>query len=294
MPTPQKRPALAARRKAMGYSQEGLAESVGVDRSTVARWEQGRTEPYPEHRSGLAKALGVDYHELDRLISAAPPTRHTSDVFSIAVASAQEDSDEAGELARRVAASDVGDATLTYLESGFDDLACRYQFEHPSRILLEINQSLSNVGKLLDARKTLHEHRRLLLVGGWLSLLGATVLIDLKRDRAASTYLATAMSLAEQAENPEIIAWCYETRAWQALTSGDFRMAVDLSRAAQSFAPHGSSIMIQAAAQEGRGWARLGSRGDTYRAIGRVQKMASSLSDPTRPEHHYRDRKSVV
>ncbi|MBL7502452.1 helix-turn-helix transcriptional regulator [Frankia sp. CNm7] len=298
MPTPQKRSALAARRKAMGYSQEDLAEAVGVDRSTVARWEQGKTEPYPENRSELARALNVDYEELDRLIQAeaAPtlrPVPHVSPVgkreaaFSAAGA-LWRDPEEAEELARRVAASDVGDSTLTSLESGFDDLACQYQFEPPSLLLLEINRVLDHVAGLMDSRKKLHEHRRLLLVGGWTSLLGATVLIDLERDRAASTYLSTALSLAEQAENPEIIAWCYETRAWQALTSSQFRIAVELSRAARSFAPRGSSIAIQAAAQEGRGWARLGSREETYRAIDRVQKMASSLNDPARPEHHYR------
>lgn len=298
MPTHSRRFALIAQRKAMGYSQESLAEAAGVDQSTVARWEQGKTNPYPEHRNRLAKALNIDYDELDRLIrvdTASSPKSATDSLPAESgktaldiVGATREDSEEAAELARRVIASDVGDSTLTYLESQFDDLACRYQFEPPDRLLAEVNRGLRSVGKLLDSRKTLYEHRRLLLVGGWMSLLGATVLIDLERHRTASTYLSTAISLAEQAENPEIIAWCYETRAWQALTSNDFRMAVDLSRAAQSFAPRGSSVAIQAAAQEGRGWARLGARKDTYSAIDQIQKMTASLEDPARPEHHYR------
>jgi transcriptional regulator with XRE-family HTH domain/tetratricopeptide (TPR) repeat protein len=52
----------------MGYSQEGLAAVIGVERSTVARWEQGRTDPKPENRAELARALDVDLNELDRLI----------------------------------------------------------------------------------------------------------------------------------------------------------------------------------------------------------------------------------
>ncbi len=36
---PVKRQRFAARRKAVGFSQEQLAERLSIDRSTVARWE---------------------------------------------------------------------------------------------------------------------------------------------------------------------------------------------------------------------------------------------------------------
>jgi transcriptional regulator with XRE-family HTH domain len=42
---PVKRGRFAARRKAVGFSQEQLTERVSVDRSTVVRWESGETEP---------------------------------------------------------------------------------------------------------------------------------------------------------------------------------------------------------------------------------------------------------
>lgn len=61
-----KRHRLAERRKSVGLSQESLAEKIGVDRSTVVRWERGETHPHPWHRPRLARVLAVSIEELDR------------------------------------------------------------------------------------------------------------------------------------------------------------------------------------------------------------------------------------
>ncbi|WP_229360121.1 helix-turn-helix transcriptional regulator [Streptomyces albidoflavus] len=58
---------LAERRRAVGYSQETLAHLLGVDRTTVGRWESGRVFPQPPQRRGLANALGLSLDELDCL-----------------------------------------------------------------------------------------------------------------------------------------------------------------------------------------------------------------------------------
>src|SRR5215831_3925521 len=66
---PAKRQRLAARRKAAGFSQEQLAERLGIDRSTVARWESGETEPQPWIRPLLARVLQISLDQLDRLLA---------------------------------------------------------------------------------------------------------------------------------------------------------------------------------------------------------------------------------
>ncbi|MEV6966580.1 tetratricopeptide repeat protein [Hamadaea sp. NPDC051192] len=68
-----KRRALAERRKTMGFSQEDLAAELGVDRTTVIRWESGETEPQPWHRPRLAKALQLPVEDLADLLSGPPP-----------------------------------------------------------------------------------------------------------------------------------------------------------------------------------------------------------------------------
>ncbi|TCP52062.1 hypothetical protein EV191_106226 [Tamaricihabitans halophyticus] len=222
---------------------------------------------------------------IDELLGA--PNPKASSVWQAPFAQ-HDDELAALELTRRMTASDVGNDTLTHLESIFDNLAMAYPAASPLELLPRIRRQLSYVMSLMDAKKTLAEHRRLLVVGGWLSLLAATVHIDLKQQSAASANLRTAASLARHAEYDEIRAWCYETEAWRALTDGDYPRAVELSKSAQGLASAGGSVAIQAAAQEGRAWARLGRAQETYSAIDRVTKLASPLAKPERAEHHYR------
>jgi hypothetical protein len=82
--------------------------------------------------------------------------------------------------------------------------------------------------------------------------------------------------------------WCLETQAWQVLTAGDYQRAADISQAAQRIAPKAGSAFIQATAQEGRAWARLGAAAETRAALSRVEALVSPLPIPERPEHHYR------
>jgi transcriptional regulator with XRE-family HTH domain len=63
-----RRERLAQRRKALGLTQEDLAGLLYVERSTVARWERGETEPLPWIRPRLAKALQVSTDRLEELV----------------------------------------------------------------------------------------------------------------------------------------------------------------------------------------------------------------------------------
>ncbi|GAB2978972.1 hypothetical protein GCM10023080_050410 [Streptomyces pseudoechinosporeus] len=283
-----KRQRLAQRRKASGYTQEQFADALKVDRTTVQRWERGEVDPQPHQRPKMAKLLQLTSRELDELLSSDVLPLVPADGWIVSQAPANDDEMVAWELARRVQASDVGPETLTRLEQAFDELAMAYPVTPPHKLLERVRQHSAYVVSLLDARKTLAEHRGLLVVGGWLSLLGATLHIDLKQEHAAAARLQTAVTLARQAEHPEIEAWCYETDAWRVLTNGDYVRALELSLAAQNVAPAGTSALIQATAQEGRARARLGHATETYAAIDRVQKMADTLENPERPtEHHY-------
>ncbi|MER5492975.1 helix-turn-helix transcriptional regulator [Streptomyces sp. NPDC002490] len=64
-----KRVRLAQRRKASGFTQEELATLLGVERTTVVRWENAETEPQPWHRPKLAQALGISGDQLQELLA---------------------------------------------------------------------------------------------------------------------------------------------------------------------------------------------------------------------------------
>lgn len=74
---------LAQRRKALGHSQDDLAALVGVDRSTVIRWERAETEPQPWLRRKLAGHLRVTPDELSELLEAIAEVPGRSDGYTL-------------------------------------------------------------------------------------------------------------------------------------------------------------------------------------------------------------------
>lgn len=60
---------LIARRKALGFSQIGLAHAIGCDRNTVSRWERGLNDVAPHHREPLGNALELTAIDLEALLN---------------------------------------------------------------------------------------------------------------------------------------------------------------------------------------------------------------------------------
>ncbi|WP_433660894.1 helix-turn-helix domain-containing protein [Nocardia sp. CA-128927] len=258
---------LRAAREAAGFSLSAMAARTHYSKALLGLLETGQRTVRAEHVRAYADALGVGS---TLFVEPADGERSTA------------------EWMQRAAASDIGGDTLERLELAVDDLASAYPTTAPSELLVRIRQHLGYAGRLMDSRKTLTQHRRLLVAVGWLSLLGSTCHVDLGDTPSAAARGHLAWKLADEAQHPGISAWCLETRAWQLLTAGEFTAAAELSRAAQSIAPEESSVHIQATAQEGRALARLGDRTGTYGALRRVARLVSGLSVPDRPEHHFR------
>lgn len=287
-----------ALRTALRLTISGFAGHLGVGTRTVDRWEaRGRSiVPTVDMQAAMDTSLAnaseaaiARFAELAAGSTVQIPTSTEGIETTLDVPlSTIGDEGDALELMRRVAASAVGGETLSRLEAAVDDLASAYSLMTPHELMPRVRRHLSYVSGLMDEKMTLRQHRRLIVVGGWLSLLVATLHVDMRQHHAANAWLRTAAALARDVDHPEIRAWCHETEAWRVLTEGQYRKAVDSSRAAQSLAPRDSSVFIQSIAQEGRAWARLGDWQETLAAIDRVNALVSHLKSPDRPEHHYR------
>jgi DNA-binding XRE family transcriptional regulator len=64
-----KRRRFAQYRRSVGFTQESLAEALGVERSTVVRWEAGQNEPQPWMRPKIAQALRISIEQLTDLLA---------------------------------------------------------------------------------------------------------------------------------------------------------------------------------------------------------------------------------
>lgn len=264
---------LRRHRLARGLSLRGLGNLAHRSKSHLQELESGRKQPSIDTARHLDGILGAG----GRLVALA----------STSAPEAVRGEDEALELASLLDASDVAPELVDRLELAVDGLASSYATTTPVDLLPVVRDHLAQLGAALRKRSTLRQQRRLLVAAGWLALLRATLHIDLRHHRAADAHLATADQLAGQVGHAEIRAWCLETRAWDVLTAGDYRRALDLAQQAQTLAPNGSSAHIQATAQTGRAWARMGNQRETRRALDQVARLVSPLQPPDRPEHHY-------
>ena len=73
-PPPQCRGALASARRRAGHTQESFAEAVGVEHSTVGRWERGKHRPQVWLWPKMARALRMTTEAVAEMFEPAPPT----------------------------------------------------------------------------------------------------------------------------------------------------------------------------------------------------------------------------
>jgi len=183
---PVKRRRFAARRRAVGLSQEQLAEVLHVDRSTVGRWESGETEPQPWVRPRLARALQVSADDLEGLLADT----------------AAERDDGSGRLEYALAHPDSADlVTVAQIRQQVQDLDERYVHVPSTLLLADTGQCLGQVRFLGIHARNWRVRQELCHVRAEASLLMGQLVWDAsqRRDHAsARTYLDQAIDAARE------------------------------------------------------------------------------------------------
>jgi hypothetical protein len=168
---------------------------------------------------------------------------------------------EAVEVARRAEASELGPGTLAGVERTVARLRAAAAGTPPDELIPAVLAQLGYVGRLLERRPTLAQHRRLLVAAGWLSVLAAQLSFEAGDREAAEASRDAAFRLARQAGHAELAAWSVEALALWALADGRLTDALELAQSGQDLAPPASAAAVQLALDEAQAWSSLGDHG---------------------------------
>ncbi|WP_052595772.1 helix-turn-helix transcriptional regulator [Luteipulveratus mongoliensis] len=270
-----KRTRLAQERKAAGLSQERLAEILGVDRSTIGRWETGITEPQPSLRPKLAEALSVSISDLRAMLNGREGTAAPDPVGGV-------------ELTDTFSSRASGSEALVLVDA-------RRHYERMYR-------TSGGLPAKVQLERFLNEHAAPLLNGGInnrpdvLGAMGSLVALagicayDCEFYGAAQRHFDHALKLADSSGDRRFGAYVYALMVNQSLALKDFRQAIDHVEAATTYAAGQISPALGAdlRAMQSNAHAYMGERQPAYAAISQAESAAARIRyDEEPPETSY-------
>ncbi|ORT54743.1 helix-turn-helix transcriptional regulator [Streptomyces sp. CB03238] len=264
-----KRYRLVQQRESRGFTQEALAEELRVDRTTIVRWENGRSEPQAWMRPRLARALGVTADELrDLLAPAASPTPET----------------ERREYAtRHPERSDL--QTCAMLRTEFQQLIDQYDQVPSASLLAEAGQQLGHVSLLAgEARRGRVQRELRALQADAATLMGQLVWdASQRRDHeTAKSFYAQSVSVARHLRDPTLEGHALLRTGYVALYgSRDAKTGLDLTLQAAKTAHDASHALTGLALlHAGEAHAMLGQAAECERALGQAEEHMNR-AEPT-------------
>lgn len=214
----------------MGFTQESLAERLGVDRSTVVRWERGSSDPQPSLRLALAGALGVSMSALDSLL-ADGPAAHDRGHDSQAVATPDQDGALSwpDELSEPLIGTLVSESSfMGSLASAVVELRCRLS-------------SLRELDRVLGGADTYR-------------LYAAEVQLSAHLMRSAGSDGATASDLLTLlAEQSQQAGWAAFDAGWQDVARRHYERSLSAAREARDPSLIGNALALLAYQRVSRG-----------------------------------------
>ncbi|MBT2398662.1 helix-turn-helix transcriptional regulator [Streptomyces sp. ISL-100] len=285
---------LAERRKALGYSQETFAQALGVDRTTVGRWESNKNAPQPPLRPKLAEVLQVDLAELDALVAqpqtpaqesaGTPPSNDygsgdTEEMIrreflrAIAVIGTlaplpADDREALNDAARRGTASD-------FLSMN-GHLWQVYQLARSKRSMRPIvSEQLSSLNRTLTGRSDA-QVQPLCSAAGDLFQLAGELAFDSNRYTDATDSYALAASASKEAGAFDLWACALVRHAYVDVYEHRFKEATDVLSAAERVAKRGDSSLATrhwVASVQAEAHAGLGDLTACERALDEAEKV---------------------
>ncbi|MEU0465389.1 helix-turn-helix transcriptional regulator [Amycolatopsis sp. NPDC006131] len=311
-----RREAFAARRELMGYTQESLAAAVGVEFSTVGRWERGDLTPQPYRRPRIAKALGLTLEELGTLLTPTPSGQNgTSAVVLAQIAGAdvlpvQPDLAETDDMNRRdllrlfsmtgallalpAAESAVCDAErlAAAAQTGAVDSTAVAEFEQlnshlwrvyafaptKSQVLPLVRAQLDVLSEGLRRPQTSATRQRLCELSADLFQLAGEIFFDGDRYTDAAHCYTLAATASKEANTPDLWACALARHAFIAVYERRFTEAAPILELAADLARRGDPALST------RHWIAA-VQAETFAGLGDLDTCQRALDTAAEVEH---------
>jgi transcriptional regulator with XRE-family HTH domain len=307
-----RRQRLAEHRKALGYSQESLAERMNVDRSTVARWERGTCEPQPYVRPKLAQVLQVTPLELDGLLTpcvpigqaALPPVttlhvmpdpdadvdelddmnrRELLRLLSVAgtlIALPRPEAAAHGEIAEVLEASDV--AQYEALNAHLWQV---YALSTSKRLVYPlVRQQLGLLTQSLERAHSEPTHERLCILAGDLFQLAGEICFDGNRYTDAAYCYTLAANACREAGAYDLWACALTRHSFISMYERHFTNVTSILDAASRIVQHGDTQLATrywVAAVQAEAYAGLGDYESCTRSLDMAEHVRSLSGEST-------------
>lgn len=213
----------------------------------------------------------------DRLTSTGPDAETGSRDRSL---------DDAVDLMEAISGFDTIPPIIRLVDDAVSRLRRSYSKTPPAQLASAVHDRLHIIKHVLRYGLSRSQRRDLESSAAWLTLLLATVYFDLGRSELAWVYRDLASQVASDLGHRELEAWAWETPAWFALMSHDYRDAVELCERGQAVAPN-TSVRIAVHMQEARARATLGEYAETISAIRRAQDASDRVPTASHLDDHY-------
>ncbi|MFC3898469.1 helix-turn-helix transcriptional regulator [Lentzea rhizosphaerae] len=260
---------LAARRKAMGYSQERLAELLGVTPGTIGRWEQGKSTPEAWLQPRVAKVLGLSVQELIDVLRLGTPAVERAD---------------ADRLERALAnPSKVDLVTVAELRQRVSLLSVRYDAERSTGLLAEAGQALGQTRLLREHARDYRVKRDLLVAEAEASTVMGQFVWDASQRRdhdTAKEHFTAAAEAARRVNDPVLEAVALLRTSYVELygTENPAEGLVLTERAADVAMGHSDVLTGLAELHSAEAHAMVGERVACERSLGRAQDHFGRIS----------------
>lgn len=277
---------LSTELKARGWTQRDAVRAMRAHSASAPseesllrswkRWESGQTLPDSSNQKLIAATFGTVAPVIWPVTGRKRGQAGVTEVTGLSTL----------EVITRLQARAADAPTLTAARIVTDQLCTDYASVPAPQLLDEGRVWLSRINGLRDGRITLGQHREILETLGWLTLLVGCVEHDSGNRAAAEASRQAALSLGEEAGQPDIQGWAHEMTAWFELTAGNYPGVVAAAEEGIAVAPN-SGVAVQLAAQQAKAWARLGDRRAMEVALDRGRRILERLPVPENTEHHF-------